>query len=744
MDKTFLRNFILLIVLVVACAGILSYTLISGEKELSRTDELVVHSYDVITKSEQLSTTIETMLAAQRGYTLSGQKDFLKEYETKKTELSDLIADLAELNAGNARQSSRLDELRHHVTIFSDRLEQKQRAIRPGSRFTPAEILEGIREINDARVNIRRINSSMLKDEYDILKGRISLMEHKKHQYFNSLLLGGMAAALTLIVINGFLFRAQRGRSHAERSLIESQQRFAMALEGSNDGIFDWDIPAGAVFYSKQFFGMLGYTNREAFTGTFDDMLMLVHPDDVKPLIAYQERYFRREISEFNNIFRMRHASGSWVWINSRGKAIFDEEGRPLRMVGAHSDITYMKEYQERLRREKESAEQANRAKSDFLAHMSHEIRTPLTAISGIAEILEKVKDGMTPKQQKLINTLGTSTSSLKDLISDILDFSKIESGELELDEKPFQLEELFEQVISIMSVKAQEKNLLFTFDYSTLKNIRFNGDMTRLRQILINLISNALKFSDRGKVEVKAVRSELNGIPVLKVMVKDTGIGISDDKFSLIFERFKQADSSVSRKYGGTGLGLPISKNLALMMGGDIFLESEVGVGSTFTLVVPFKQSPEEADSTLIVAEQLSDRLKSSLSLQRRVLLVEDYEGNIVVIGYILEDMGLSYDIARTGLEALDLWRKQHYHLILMDVQMPEMDGLTASKTIRTMERQNNLPRTPIIGMTAHALVADKDKCIEAGMDAYLPKPIIESDLKEEIVHFLYKDKAA
>ena len=746
MDKTFLRNFLLLAAIVTICVGTLSYALISGEKELSRTDELVVHSYDVITKSEQLSTTIETMLAAQRGYILSGQKDFQREYEIKKTELSDLIADLSELTSDNARQGSRIDELRHHVNVFSDRLEQKSRMVKPGAiKPLGIQAFEDIAAVNDARINIRRINASILKDEYEILTRRIGQMEQRKHQYFNSLLIGGISGAGLLLIINGFLFQAQRRRSHAEQVLEDSRQRFAMALEGTNDGIYDWDIQNNKVFYSKQFFVMLGYTNKEAAEGTIDDSTMLIHPDDVRPALEYRKKYLKREIKEYNSTFRMRHASGSWVWINSRGKAIFDSAGNPLRMVGANSDITYLKESQERLRKEKEIAEKANRAKSDFLAHMSHEIRTPLTAISGIAEILDRAKGNMDSKQQKLVSTLGTSTSSLKDLISDILDFSKIESGELELEEKAFSVTDLFEQVISIMSVRAQEKKLQFTFEYPSLVGTQIIGDITRLRQILINLTSNALKFSDRGNVEVRAYRAEIDGLPVLKIQVKDTGIGISEDKFDLIFERFKQADSSVSRKYGGTGLGLPISRNLARMMGGDISLESKVGEGSTFTLIIPFREAtPDTTSSPKIVKQKAAPQPRLKVPGQKKALLVEDYEGNIVVIGYILDDLELPYDVARTGVEALDLWRANEYNVILMDVQMPEMDGLTASKAIRSFEAEENISRTPIIGMTAHALVADKDKCIEAGMDAYLPKPIIEADLKNQIISFLQKEKAA
>lgn len=746
MDKIFLRNFLLLATIIALCVISLSFALISGEKTLSRTDDLVVHSYDVITKSEQLSTLIESMLASQRGYFITANDDFLKEYDAKKVQLSDLIADLSELTADNARQGSRIDELRHHVTIFTDRLEEKSRAVNKSktSALSGNSLLDDIAAINDARINIRRINDSILKDEYEILRNRITLMEGRKHQYFNSLLIGGVTGAILLLIINAFLFQALTRRSRAEQSLEESQQRFGLAIEGMNDGIYDWDVRNGKVFYSKQFFNMLGYQNRDAYVGSIDDSRMLMHPDDAAQAMSHREQYLNREITEYSSVFRMRHASGVWLWIHARGKAIFDAAGNPLRMVGAHTDITYMREYQERLKQEKELAEHANRAKSDFLAHMSHEIRTPLTAISGIAEILDKVKEGLSTKHQKLIHTLGTSTSSLKDLINDILDFSKIESGELELDERSFDLQELFEQVTVIMSVKAQEKGLVFTFDYAGVKNVRFFGDIARFRQILINLISNALKFSDQGSVLVHAYRTELNGAPVLQVDVKDTGIGIATDKFGIIFERFKQADSSVSRKYGGTGLGLPISKNLARMMGGDITLESTLGKGSTFSLILPFQiANDEESDGDVkdsVVSNKINDQIKSAMTGDNRILLVEDYEGNIVVVGYILDDLGIDYDVARTGVQAIEQWKKHHYNLILMDVQMPEMDGITACTRIRELEFEKNLLRTPIVGMTAHALVADKDKCIDAGMDAYLPKPIVESDLRREIFRFIKK----
>ena len=237
------------------------------------------------------------------------------------------------------------------------------------------------------------------------------------------------------------------------------------------------------------------------------------------------------------------------------------------------------------------------------------------------------------------------------------------------------------------------------------------------------------------------------DGVDFLRIDVADTGIGIASENFDMVFERFKQADSSVSRKYGGTGLGLPISKNLARLMGGDIFVSSQVGKGSTFSVLLPAKITSENTDTQnepRLDTQKINERIRSHLNQEDKILVVEDYEGNIVVLSYILDDIGIEYDVANNGEEALELWKTKHYDIILMDVQMPKMDGFTATKKIRENEQEKNLDRTPIIGMTAHALVGDKDKCIKAGMDSYLPKPLVEADIKKEILKYLRQKKKA
>lgn len=749
MDRTLVRNFLIFTLLTIVCFGGLAFVLSRNETEVQQYGDWVAHTNATLIATQELSALTEGMLNSQRGYLLSGNQSFLDEYEDRKREMSNRLAQLAELVKDNPSQNSRLDEMRGYFSGLTFKLEERVRLFKP-QNMNP-QMMAGIQTIDGLRKNIVRLHKDFLNEEYNLLQQRVHNLEVKKDQYFTTLIIGGTFCIAIMLLLNGFLLHAQTKRSSAERYLKESEDRFALAANGANDGIFDWNIDTGAVFYSKPFFMMLGI-DKPSHIGHVDDFKRLLHPEDAEQVWAYIDQYLRGEVSEYSNTFRLRHESGRWIWINARAKAIYDEQGRAHRMVGTHTDITYLKEQQRRLEEAKQNAENASRAKTDFLAHMSHEIRTPLTAISGIAEILERQKAKLDDKQRQLVSTLLSSTSSLKDLVNDVLDFSKIESGEITLEAKEFMAADMFEQVISITAMNAGEKGLKFRVDYDDLLGVSFMGDALRIRQILINLIGNAIKFTEKGRIDVIATRVPANGVDILRVDVRDTGIGISPAAASLIFERFKQGDSSVSRKYGGTGLGLPISRNLARLMGGDITVSSEEGKGSCFTLTLPL---PMTIDESLVpeTAAPAQTRLRESLpplppisvpSDQTRVLMVEDYEGNIVVVSYFLEDMGLPFDVARTGKQALDAWLSKPYSLILMDVQMPEMDGFTATRKIREFEAANNLPRTPIIGMTAHALVGDRDKCIEAGMDAYLPKPIVEADLRAAILQSLNERQAA
>ncbi len=734
--QNYARNLLMFFGIMLLCGGVLGSLLLKSNEEIARSDNWVTHSYNIINNTRELTMLSEALLVDQYQYLMTRNDEHLARYDRRKTRFSELLALLAENMSDNPAQMSRLEQVRKKYGDLTTHLEE-----RSASSSRKSESSESITLSASLKREIKLRAREIIDEETALLNGRLEKLQSTKDFYFITLVAGGSLSFLLLLVLNGFLLHAQSARSFAERSLEEVEERLKLALRGSSDGIFDWDLRSDDIYWSAEYKSMLGYREEELVAGRaiFNSLL---HPEDQKLFWDSYNQYIAGKKKEFMAVFRMRHKSGRWIWINARGKALFDQNGHPTRFIGAHTDISHLKEYEIKLQETINKAEKANKAKSDFLAHMSHEIRTPLTAISGIAEIFERNKDNLNSKQKQLVTTLNASTFTLRELINDILDFSKIESGELELEEKSFSLADVFKQVKQIMSVKANEKGLAFTFEYRGLAQKKFMGDEKRLRQIMINLIGNAIKFTSQGEISVKvSTVKDRGGSDRILIDVKDTGIGISEDKQELVFERFKQGDASVSRKYGGSGLGLPISRSLARLMGGDITVDSVEGAGSTFSVLLPLSVVEEqEATSKASAgsADTLDKKIKSVITPDTMILVVEDYEGNIVMISYILDELGAQYDIARTGVEAVALWEKGEYKLVLMDIQMPEMDGFTATAQIREREKAHPGLHTPIVGMTAHALVGDRDKCIEAGMDAYLPKPIVEADLKEQIYKYL------
>lgn len=739
MEKKFIYNFSLFTLILLICVGSFAFILISGDKEIDKIDDLVLKTNEIIVKTEKIATLTEAMLADQRAYLLTNKENFIQQYKDKKQDFLANLDDLYSLNKNNQDNRGELNQIKKHFDNFSLKLEERAIA---GFSSNPDSFVTGISEVSRLKEAIINANEDILENSYRQLNTAIILVEAKKDQYFKLLIICLVTSTILLLMFNAFLLKAQVKGSKVQSILDDSEKRYELIIESTQDGVFDWDIIAGTVFYSAQFFKMLGY-NSKGVVGTTDNFSKLLHPSDKKEVWAYVDECFEDPTREYKQKFRMRGKDGKWIWVRSRAKIFFNRKGKPVRMVGLHTNITEDVQSQQKLTSAKKIAEEASKAKGEFLAHMSHEIRTPLTAISGIAEILQKSAANLNEKQKKLVKTLVTSSNSLKDIITDVLDFSKIENHEIDLDQEVFPLKNLFEEVISIMSMRAKEKKIKFKFNYAPLKDIEFYGDKTRLRQILVNLISNSIKFTDKGSVKVKAYIDKKTDPEIMRIDVSDTGIGIAKKDFDNIFKRFKQADSSVSRKYGGTGLGLPISRNLAQLMGGNIFFESKVGKGSVFSLVIPATIVENDHSHEKHVTDQpsyLDDQIKE-IATGKRLLVVEDYEPNIIYISHFLDDLNLSYDVAETGIEAVKMWskkKKNPYGLILMDVQMPEMDGLTATQKIREKESKKKKATTPIIGMTAHALIEDRNKCINAGMDAYLPKPIVENDLKKLLLFYL------
>ena len=395
---------------------------------------------------------------------------------------------------------------------------------------------------------------------------------------------------------------------------------------------------------------------------------------------------------------------------------------------------------------ERIAAEEASIAKSEFLANMSHELRTPLNAIVGIINILDR-DDKLDDKQREFIRTMNLSANSLLGLINDLLDIAKIESNEMTVEDRPFNLLDVLEEVRSIMNVRAVEKDLLLNVKAPPRAQMQFTGDVVRIRQVLLNLVSNALKFTEAGFVNV-LVRLPTEVDARLRIEVSDSGIGMSEDHLARIFDKFVRADDSITRRFGGTGLGLAIGRNLVTLMKGEVQVQSQEGMGSRFTILIPLKKAEiltADNDDAPVTLSLSARRARGPGGKKRRVLLVEDYEGNVIVALNLLQDAGYEVVVANNGKEAIHKLESEALDLVLMDVQMPVMDGITATQLIRKMQARGELKPVKIIGMTAHALAGDRAKCLDAGMDDYMSKPFDPRRLEDLLaLHLTETDREA
>lgn len=397
--------------------------------------------------------------------------------------------------------------------------------------------------------------------------------------------------------------------------------------------------------------------------------------------------------------------------------------------------LSQMEEANLNLKIAKDKAEVATRTKSMFLANMSHEIRTPLNGVIGISKLLHKTQ--MTEEQQELLEIITTSGENLLQIINDILDFSKIESGQIKFENIDFNIQHLVKNVFQLMKFKAEEKGIEFNYQISGLLPEILNGDPLRISQILMNLVNNAIKFTHKGKVELKVEMLDRSGQTIrLLFRISDTGIGISDEGKLMLFKEFSQSESSISRKYGGTGLGLAISKNLASLMNGEIGVESELGKGSEFWFRIPLKESMAMFDDEGEKVGQLPRNI--------RILLAEDNLINQKVARLTLKQLGYECDVALNGLEAIRKYEDNPYDLILMDMQMPEVDGIQATRMIRELEQnQQMLVPAYVVALTANAMVEDKHLCLSVGMNDFLTKPFTEGELRHILMDLAHRQKS-
>ena len=535
-----------------------------------------------------------------------------------------------------------------------------------------------------------------------------------------------------LDVIIGYLLI---GTDNTARKLVEQEQKqsdqrlrdqqfYTRSLIESNiDALMTTD-PAGIITdVNKQMEALTGCTRDELIGAPFKDCF--TDPDRAEAGI--KRVLNEKSVTDYELTARARDGKQTVVSYNA---TTFYDRNRTLQGVfAAARDVTERKRFEQELQLAKAAAESASRTKSDFLASMSHEIRTPMNAIMGIADLLAKTS--LTPEQDKYVQIFRRSGDNLLNLINDILDLSKVEAAQLDLEQTGFLLGDHLEKVIEMVLPRAQEKSLVLRCEIAPSVCNDLVGDPTRLRQVLLNLLGNAIKFTETGQVSLTVEPDQDCAVPTaLRFTVTDSGIGIADDKLATVFERFAQADSSTTRRFGGSGLGLTICKRLIELMGGRIWVTSEIGKGSTFGFTVPFEIRPIADRPVGAPIGTGSDAPLQPL----RILMAEDSPDNCTIVLAYLEDTPYQIDVAETGLIACEMFKAGDYNLVLMDRQMPVMDGLTATRTLRAWEKAHGRPTTPIIALTASAVKGDRETCLAAGCTAYLTKPIKQDVLLQAI----------
>ncbi len=516
-------------------------------------------------------------------------------------------------------------------------------------------------------------------------------------------------------------------RKQAEENLRISEERYRILAENSSDMISKHSWDGSYVYVSPASKKLLGYESEELVGKS---AYLFIHPDDIDGVRRNHIGLLENQHDNFIESYRIRKKDGNYIWFETTNQVIFNQKTNLVEeIVCVSRDITVRKEKEELLKA-KEVAERANQAKSEFLANMSHEIRNPLNAIIGMTKTLSKTQ--LDSDQQSYINSILISSGNLLHILNDILDFSKIEANKIDLTFAEFNLRKALAETLSVYEPQASSKGLMLEMIIDPDVPEWVHGDEKKICQVLNNLLSNALKFTNQGKIEIGVLKKSAQQENIrLVFFVKDTGIGVREEDIPRLFESFRQLDISARKEYQGTGLGLNIVKSLVEMMNGKITFDSEYGKGSNVSFEIPLVQAGQKKTTDESPPEKLNETMAEMKQLN--ILVAEDDAINQLYLAGFLRSQGWKVDTAANGLVAIEKFSGSAYDLVLMDGQMPKMDGFETTRRIREMEKSSG-KHVPIIAITGYAIPGDRERFLDAGMDDYVSKPIDERKLIEII----------
>ena len=500
----------------------------------------------------------------------------------------------------------------------------------------------------------------------------------------------------------------------AKLSPEQQRKRLELVIEGTRLGMWDWNPQTNEVAFNDIWAQMLGHELSD-ITPALEEWESRVHPDDIAGCYADIQAHMEGKTDFYENVHRMKHRDGHWVYILDRGKIVeWDENQNPVRFTGTHTDVSKQKIAEE-------AALKSAKAKSQFLANMSHEIRTPLTGILGVVELLKKTK--LDERQLEFTEIVCECSEGLLSTLNDVLDLSKLETEKMTFSPHVFEVSKVMLHSCQLFKDQALRKGLEFIVDISQTQDSVI-ADSNRLRQVMGNIISNAIKFTGNGfvKLSTSYVKVEENVVS-LQVSISDSGCGIAN--LSRVWNSFEQDDESVAGRYGGTGLGLTISKELIELMGGDISVSSQVGKGSEFVITLPVEMSQQPP----VVTENKTTVSKSITNL--KILIAEDNTINQLIVSEFLEEINAQFSIVENGEEAVKACEKESFDLIFMDLHMPKLSGIDATKKIRTLA---GISQPSIYALTADAMSDVNQECLTVGMQGVLHKPFDNEKLLDVI----------